>query len=152
MEAKHAELLQTEAWFRSILESTPDGLLVVDEHGVIILCNPRVEDTFDYEHGELIGQNIDTLVPERFRAEISANRAALMLEQGVRQMGAGLGLYGARKGGSEFQIEVNLSRLPELSGRGVCACASIRDVTERSQAEAKPASTKRATKGQKLNG
>lgn len=152
MEAKHAELLQTEAWFRSILESTPDGLLVVDEHGVIILCNPRVEDIFDYKHGALIGQNIDMLVPERCRAEISANRAMLMLEQGVRQMGAGLALYGARKGGSEFPIEVNLSRLPELSGRGVCACASIRDVTERSQAEAKPASTKRATRGQKLNG
>lgn len=152
MEVKHAELLQTEAWFRSILESTPDGLLVIDEHGAIILCNPRAEKIFGYEHGKLIGQNVDMLVPARFRAEHPANWAKFMLEQGARQMGAGLVLYGIRKNGSEFPIEVGLSRLPELGGRGVCACASIRDMTELRPAETEPESTKGTTKWQKLNG
>lgn len=131
MEARHAELMQTETWFRSILESTPEGLLVVDEHGAIILCNPRAEHIFSYEHGELIGQNVDMLVPARFRAEHPANREKFMQEQGARQMGGCLGQYGIRKDGSEFPIEVGLSRLPELGGRGICACASIRDMTER---------------------
>lgn len=129
MEARHDELMQTETWYRSILESTPEGLLVVDAQGAIILCNPRAEKIFGYEPGELIGQNVERLVPARFRAEHPANRAKFMLAQGVRQMGAGLDLYGVRKDGSEFPVEVSLSRLPETDGRGVCACASIRELT-----------------------
>jgi len=129
MEAKNAELTQTETWFRSILESTPDGLLVVNEQGVIILCNPMAEKIFGYEHGELIGLCVDILVPARFRAAHPKNRGKFMLEQGARQMGKGQDLHGIRKDGSEFSVAVALSRLPELGGRGVCSCALIRDLT-----------------------
>ena len=137
MEAQQAELMQTEAWFRSILESAPDGMLVVDERGTIILCNPQVENIFGYEHGELMGHSVDELVPKQIRARHPEMRGKFMSEQGTREMGAGLNLHGVRKDGSEFPVEVGLSRLPELGDRGNCACASIRDITERVQAQEK---------------
>lgn len=131
MESRHAELEQTEAWYRSILEATPDGLLVVDEQGAIVICNPRAETIFGYEHGELIGQNVEVLLPVRFREENRAHRSRFMLQKGPVPMDAATRLCGMRKDGSEFPIEVGFSRLPESGNRGACACASIRDLTER---------------------
>jgi len=131
MEAQQAELIQTEAWFRGIVETAPDGMLVVDEAGRIILCNPKVEELFGFSHEEMLGKNVDQLVPEASRAGHPQRRADFMKTGGSRPMGVGQDLKGVRKDGSEFPIEIGLSLLPDLGGRGVCACASIRDVSER---------------------
>jgi len=131
MEAQQAELMQTEAWFRGIVETAPDGMLVANEHGTIILCNPKAETLFGYGAGELMGQSVDLLIPMGARAGHTQKRAGFMASGGSRAMGAGLDLKGLRKDGSEFPIEIGLSLLPDLGGRGMCACASIRDVSER---------------------
>ncbi|HSB96960.1 MAG TPA: ATP-binding protein, partial [Spongiibacteraceae bacterium] len=131
MEAQQAELIQTEAWFRGIVEAAPDGMLVVDETGQIILCNPKVEELFGYSHGQMLGKNVDQLVPEASRASHWQRRADFMKTGGSRPMGVGKDLKGVRNDGSEFPIEIGLSLLPDLGGRGVSACASIRDISER---------------------
>ncbi|HSX85616.1 MAG TPA: PAS domain S-box protein, partial [Cellvibrio sp.] len=131
MEAQQAELMQTEAWYRGIVETAPDGMLVANEQGTIILCNPKAEVLFGYGQGELMGQSVDQLVPTGIQATHAQHRAGFMATGGSRAMGAGQDLKGIRKDGSEFPIEIGLSLLPDLGGRGLCACASIRDISER---------------------
>jgi PAS domain S-box-containing protein len=126
---------QTEAWFRGIVESAPDGMLVVDEQGMIVLSNPKSEEVFGYEPGGLIGRNIDHLLPLDIRARHPAMREKFMSERQSRPMSSGLDLKGMRKDGVEFPIEVGLSRLPDVGGRERCVCASVRDITERKLAE-----------------
>jgi two-component system sensor histidine kinase/response regulator len=134
----------TEAWFRAILESAPDGMVVVDEDGQIILANPRIEGMFGYATGDLSGKNIDMLVPQSVRSRHPAMRAQYVHEGTTRGMGRGLNnLLGVRKDGSEFSIDVSLSRLPALEGDGYCVCAAVRDITERKQAERRLADSER---------
>jgi len=135
MEAQQAEIKQTEAWFRSILESAPDGMMVVDESGIIILSNPKLEAIFGYTPGELMGHNVDELVPASVRPDHPRLRANFIQEGGSRTMGSGMNLRGVRKDGSEFPVEVGLSRLPQLGGRGMCVCTSVRDITDRREIE-----------------
>jgi two-component system sensor histidine kinase/response regulator len=142
LEAQQVELKTTEAWFRGIIELAPDGMLVVDESGIITLCNPKLEDIFGYGRGELAGCNVDTLVPLNVRGGHAEKRASFMQEHASRPMGGGLSLKGRRKDGSEFSVEVGLSILPTASGRGSCVCASIRDITERKLEEEKLARAK----------
>jgi two-component system sensor histidine kinase/response regulator len=131
MEAQQFELMQTEAWYRGIVETAPDGMLVANAQGIIILCNPKAEELFGYTHGELMGQSVDQLIPMGARTGHAQKRAGFMASGGSRSMGAGLDLKGLRKDGSEFPIEIGLSLLPDLGGRGVCACTSIRDISDR---------------------
>jgi len=131
MEAQQFELMQTEAWYRGIVETAPDGMLVANAQGIIILCNPKAEDLFGYAHGELMGQSVDQLIPMGARVGHAQKRAGFMVSGGSRSMGAGLDLKGLRKDGTEFPIEIGLSLLPDLGGRGVCACTSIRDISDR---------------------
>jgi two-component system sensor histidine kinase/response regulator len=127
---------KTKAWFRGILESAPDGMLVADEAGTIILANPRIEAMFGYQAGELLGQSVDLLVPVSVRGRHPAMRAAYAVEGATRQMGRKLSdLLGVRKDGSEFAIDVGLSRLQALEGEGYCVCAAVRDITERKRME-----------------
>jgi PAS domain S-box-containing protein len=136
MEAQQAELQSTEAWFRGIIESAPDGLLVCDQQGTIVLANPNIESMFGYESGELLGQPVESLVPLDKRDRHPALRQSFTTNQKSRQMGgAGTDLRGVRKDGTEFPIEVGLAQLPALGNRGACVCASVRDVTERKQVE-----------------
>jgi len=135
MTRQRDEIAGTEAWFRGIIESAPDGMIVVDDDGVIELCNPRAEVLFGYGNGELVGLSVDELVPAAVRGGHAANRARFAGERRIGAMGASLDLCGLRKDGSEFPIEVGLSRLPELAGRGACSCAVVRDITERKEAE-----------------
>jgi PAS domain S-box-containing protein len=135
--AQQEELQATEAWFRGIIESAPDGMLVADETGTIILANPEIEAMFGYSAGELVGAAIEKLVPAAIRPRHVALRDGYIAAGGTRQMGErGAELRGARKDGSEFPVEVGLSQLPARGGRGRCVCASVRDITERKQAEA----------------
>ncbi|KAF0812082.1 Signal transduction histidine-protein kinase BarA [Andreprevotia sp. IGB-42] len=137
LEAQQAALRQTETWYRGIVESAPDGMLVVDESGRIILANTQLDSLFGYEAGELIGQSIDQLVPASVRPRHGELRKGFMADGGTRQMGSDLmDLQGVRKDGSQFAVEIGLALLPSLGERGRCACASVRDASERKRAEA----------------
>lgn len=128
MEAQQAELLETENWFRSIIETAPDGMLVADAAGQILLTNPELERIFGYAPGELVGGKIEQLVPERLRGGHGALRQAFMAEGRSRVMGSGAKLHGQCKDGSEFIVSVTLSPLPPRGGRGKCVSVSARKI------------------------
>jgi PAS domain S-box-containing protein len=143
-ERQSAELAQqqvalkaTEAWYRGIIEAAPDGMLVVDAGGNIVMTNPQLDKLFGYAAGELHGLPIETLVPQTVRGRHVGERDGFIGHGTARQMGnAGADLHGLRKDGSEFSVEIGLSRLPAIADRGVCVCASVRDISDRKQAEA----------------
>ncbi|CAA7616115.1 putative Histidine kinase [Magnetospirillum sp. LM-5] len=136
LEAQQTEIKATEAWYRGIIESAPDGMLVIDEGGTIVMVNLQVETMFGYQPGELNGQLIETLIPGSARAGHVAQRDNFIHDNNVSRMPMrDRELRGLRKDGGEFPVEVGLSRLPAIGGRGRCICASIRDITARKVAE-----------------
>lgn len=129
MEAQQAELLETENWFRSIIESAPDGMLVADAAGQILLTNPALERIFGYVPGELIGGQVEQLVPERARGGHGEQRKAFIAEGRSRSMGTDpAALQGLRKDGSEVNVVVTLSPLPPRGTRGKCVSVSVRRI------------------------
>jgi PAS domain S-box-containing protein len=131
LEAQQQATRETEAWFRGIIESAPDGMLVTNEEGRIILANPQVETNFGYEPGKLVGNFIEVLVPEASRGKHVGLREGKARGKGQARRE----LRGVTKDGREFPIEVSLSMLPAVGGHGVCVCASARDISERKQQE-----------------
>lgn len=122
-----------EEKFRSLLEAAPDAIVIVGESGRVVLVNSQAELLFGYPRGEILGQPVAILIPSSFRTGHTAHRAKYFAEPRVRRMGEGLTLYGRRKDGSEFPVEISLSPLQTREGRLVTA--AIRDVTERQRVE-----------------
>jgi PAS domain S-box-containing protein len=122
---------QEEQKFRNLLESAPDAIVIVDQKGLIQLINAQTEKLFGYTRAELIGAPVETLVPQCFRGRHWSHREGYAQSPQPRSMGAGLELYGRRKDGTEFPIEISLS--PLETAEGTLVCSAIRDVTQRKQ-------------------
>ena len=133
--SQRQQLQETEQFFRSVLELAPDGLMVVDEKGVIRLANAQCEMLFGHTRNELIGQVIEMLVPPDVRPGHAALRDSFHRAPTARAMGANRELRGLRKDGSEFPVEIGLSPLPARGSEGIQVAVSIRDVTERKEQE-----------------
>ena len=128
-----AALRASEEQFRGLLEAAPDAMVIVGPGGRIALVNRQTERLFGYGREELLGQAIEVLVPERFHGAHVGHRDGYMADPGVREMGAGLRLYGRRKDASEFPVEISLS--PLVTDRGTLVSAALRDITDRRQVE-----------------
>ena len=123
-----------EDTFGLLLESAPDAIVVVRRDGRIVIVNTQTEKLFGYHREELLGQKVEVLVPRLLRRRHAKDRAAFISHPGVRPMGAGLELYGRRKDGTQFPIDVCLSQL-ETGGGGILVSSHIRDITDRKRAE-----------------
>ena len=127
-----AEML-AESKFRELIENAPDAILQVNQAGTIVIANRTAEKLFCYTREELIGQNVDLLVPEANRAAHPAHRKTLATAGKSRPMGLGLDLFAQRKDGTRFPVEISLS--PMNTETGVHVTAVIRDVTDRKLTE-----------------
>src|SRR5947209_8729257 len=115
-----------EARFRGLLEVAPDPIVIVDDHGSIAMVNRQTELAFGYSRDELLGEPVEILVPERFRATHTGHRSQYQEDPHTRPMGIGLQLFGRRSDGSEFPVEISLS--PLHSAGDTLIISIIRDI------------------------
>jgi len=121
-----AELAQLA--LENLFEVSPDAIFVTDTQGVIRGANPRAAELFGHTQAELVGQSIDHLVPERFRGRHPSHRENYNAHPRARQMGAAMHLFGLRKDGSEFPVDIMLK--PIETAAGPVVLSFVRDVTE----------------------
>ncbi|HSA93520.1 MAG TPA: PAS domain S-box protein [Terriglobales bacterium] len=121
------DLKRAERHFQAIVESAPDGIIMMDPSGKIVLVNAHAEQMLGYARDELAGQPLEMLMPERFRSRHVAHRGEYMRQPVARTMAAGLELYALRKDGTEFPVDITLS--PIETSEGMRAVAIMRDVT-----------------------
>jgi PAS domain S-box-containing protein len=128
-----SESYESEQQFRLIVEAAPNGILLVDETGAIMMVNASVLLQFGYERKELLGKSVEMLLPGPSRLEHRQHRAGFMKAPQARSMGGGRELFGLRKDGSEFAVEIGLTPIQTIKGMGVVA--SIVDISERKRLE-----------------
>ena len=127
------ESVDGRARYRSLLEASPDAMVVVSPKGEIVLLNAQAEKQFAYRRDELLGQDVKSIIPEGFAERLIADGTRTAAEALAQQIGTGIELNGRRKDGSQFPIEIMLS--PLESAEGTLVTAAIRDVTDHKNAE-----------------
>src|SRR6202171_1418516 len=126
-------LAQMESRYRGLLEAAPDAMVVVNRDGEIVLLNLQAEKQFGYRRDELVGQKVKRIIPEVFAERLIADGTRTAAEALAQQIGTGIELYGRRKDGSDFPIEIMLS--PLENAEGILVTAAIRDISVRKDAE-----------------
>jgi len=126
-------LRESEERFRRLFEYSPNAKVMVDSSGNIEMVNAQTERMFGYERAELIGQPVEVLVPERLRAHHPAMRDSFVVNPHARPMGAGRELFGIRKDGSEFPVEIGLN--PIETEEGLKILSAIVDISDRRMKE-----------------
>jgi PAS domain S-box-containing protein len=124
---------QEQALFEQLFEFSPDAIVVTDSQGLIANLNAQVQRAFGYTREELVGKPVETLIPERFRGAHPNHRQAYNAQPSLRPMGVGLELYGLRKDGTEFPVDIMLSPVETAEGR--VTVGVIRDISERKRTE-----------------
>lgn len=124
----------TEGLAGALLEGSPDGLVICDQAGIIVLVNRQIEQLFDVDREHLVGQRIECLIPEHQRASHADHRKHYAEEPRTRPMGEGMQLWARRWDGSVFPVEIALSPIP--TDNGMLVMAAVRDVTARLAAQA----------------
>ncbi|WP_439000065.1 PAS domain-containing sensor histidine kinase [Variovorax beijingensis] len=124
---------QPEHHFHGFLEAAPDAVVIIDGNGVIALVNSQTEQLFGYGRAELLGRPLEMLMPERYRGSHFAQTRAYTADPRARPMGSGLDLFGMRKDGSEFPIDVSISPLPPQ--KEIFIASTIRDMTSHRRLE-----------------
>lgn len=130
---RESTLMLSSALVRSVLDSLPDAMVIIDATGSILFANHQVSEMFGHANAELVGGPVEILLPERFRRRHVGHRSGYTSNVRVRPMGAGLDLFAVRKDGTEFPVEISLS--PITQGDAVLVAAAIRDVSERRRVE-----------------
>jgi protein-histidine pros-kinase len=144
IESKHGVLVSStirdisaddtsEAYFKNILESAPDAMIIIDHHGKIAVVNGQAEEMFGYTRRQLLGQEIEMLLPASLRDRHISHRAGYAANPQLRPMGINLELRGQRRDGTEFPVEISLS--PFTAATGAFISSVIRDVTSRKEME-----------------
>ena len=123
----------SSALVRSVLDSLPDAMVIIDSSGNILFANQQVEALFGFASADIVGGPVEVLLPERFRQRHVGHRMSYTGNVRVRPMGAGLDLFATRKDGTEFPVEISLS--PIKLGEDLLVAAAIRDVSDRKQVE-----------------
>jgi diguanylate cyclase (GGDEF)-like protein/PAS domain S-box-containing protein len=127
-------LAGSERKFRALLEAAPDAIVIVDSHARITIVNAQAERMFGWDRGEIIGRHLAELIPQRFRGVHHEHLKHYLRSPAARGMGSHLELYGRRKDGTEFPVEISLG--PLETDQGVLVSAAVRNITARKQAEA----------------
>ncbi|THJ25348.1 MAG: PAS domain S-box protein [Nitrospira sp. CG24E] len=128
-----AERKKANELFHLLVESAPNGMLMVNEKGAILMVNRQIEQQFGYDRTELIGQSVEVLVPQRVRSAHAEDRGEYVAHSDLRAMGKGRDLYGVRKDGQEFPLEIGLNPIQTPNGKRVLA--SVVDIGERKRVE-----------------
>ncbi len=132
-EKTREELIRTKSMYRGLFEFAPDAIVVVNRDGHIVQINAQVERLFGYGRDEMLDKPVENLVPQRFRQRHIEHRQGYYYKPRVRPMGTGLELYGKRKDGSEFPVDISLGPL-EIE-KDLFVVSVIRDITIRKQME-----------------
>lgn len=134
-EREMQEHKNSELKFKGLLESAPDAIVITSSDGIITIVNAQTEHIFGYNRNEIIGKEIELLIPKRYQQKHVGHRQQYVANPKVRAMGAGMALFGTRKDGSEFPVEVSLSPM-KLEDGELLIMSAIRDITKQKETEA----------------
>lgn len=129
-----SERRRVEDEYRRFLDAAPDAIVIVDRQGRIALVNSQTERLFEYPRDELVGEPVELLMAQRYRSSHVQHRSTFFADPVVRAMGTGRELFGRRRDGSEFPVEISLS--PVETTKGLLVASAIRDITARREVEA----------------